>query len=762
MSKRKSGKRIKKVPVREPRIVEHVPDGDDDDEEISEDEAFNSEDERMYGHLFHRENQGEDAQSSEDELVEDDEDDSDGGQYMLGLLDKLGNSDEESKPKNHKEKLTLEKLMEGLDDTQGYNELRKSLIKDRKAAPAPIEKTYADRVQRNLTYTEQVNNLSGWTKVIQENRQAETLDFKPKDRIEVTKDSLITVFEPKSEFENDLQKALEQAGQDDEEAIFRQEERALQDDLGSNRLSMDEYKQRRRQLAQIRALMFYHEQKRHHMKKIKSKKYRRIRKKQRQRVRDSILEAAMQEDESLANEMKQKEEISRIQERMTLAHKNTSKWAKRILKRGKNVDVDTRKALSAQLKRGDDLRRKIIDNDDESASDGMSDGEDLVKSTQDILTDVQTKDLDQNERHGLFKLSFMKKGIQKQRDLAKEEARKLLVELKASEIEEDGEKRGIPSGKTASEEKVASPQEMKNHLTDGELMAKSREFGVSNSLVSSGPIDILQDKELGQKEPFPTTTKPRIEEKESNLQSKKESDNPWIGSIEHNGSASFPVKVNKGSESLKAKKTEEILDLDAVVKIMDDNSRIPKSSSAAESMGLEKGRITSMNQEELVRRAFATTEMKEISADFEQELKDTVAVKPRKDADTKASCGWGSWAGIGAPPPRQSKRDRKQLSSKKEPNSSSQGKRSASATQDVIVNKKRLKKASDMYMLGELPHPFSSREEYEQVMLGGIGKEWNVASAYRNMTRPEILTRSGKSIRPISKSAKLKRAAAKF
>ena len=46
-------------------------------------------------------------------------------------------------------------------------------------------------------------------------------------------------------------------------------------------------------------------------------------------------------------------------ERATLAHKNTSKWAKRVLKRGKNVDVDTRRALSAQLQRGDDLRRKM-------------------------------------------------------------------------------------------------------------------------------------------------------------------------------------------------------------------------------------------------------------------------------------------------------------------------------------------------------------------------------------------------------------------
>ena len=79
-------------------------------------------------------------------------------------------------------------------------------------------------------------------------------------------------FEARTDFEKEIEQALEDAGQKDEEAVLKAEEAALQDDLGANRLTMEEYKKRRGQLAQIRALMFYHEQKRHHMKKIKSKK----------------------------------------------------------------------------------------------------------------------------------------------------------------------------------------------------------------------------------------------------------------------------------------------------------------------------------------------------------------------------------------------------------------------------------------------------------------------------------------------------------
>jgi U3 small nucleolar RNA-associated protein 14 len=47
-------------------------------------------------------------------------------------------------------------------------------------------------------------------------------------------------------------------------------------------------------------------------------------------------------------------------------------------------------------------------------------------------------------------------------------------------------------------------------------------------------------------------------------------------------------------------------------------------------------------------------------------------------------------------------------------------------------------------------------------MLGGVGKEWNVSGSFKSMTRPEILTRAGKIIQPISKKAKQARPAAKF
>ena len=66
-----------------------------------------------------------------------------------------------------------------------------------------------------------------------------------------------------------------------------------------------------------------------------------------------------------------------LQERMTLKHKNTSKWAKRILKRGLPVqDEGTRAAIAAQLQQNALLTRKMNSMKDDSSSEGSSDDDD--------------------------------------------------------------------------------------------------------------------------------------------------------------------------------------------------------------------------------------------------------------------------------------------------------------------------------------------------------------------------------------------------
>ena len=840
-----------------PKRIQEYNSDEDEDEEIDEDEAFNSDDERKYGSFFNKEtsegededgdsggesgsDSGDDEDDSGDDDDEDDSDDGEGGENMINLLDRLsskspdeanGSKEDDSRTRklaaNVKESefsasvlkstgLTLEDLMDGIKDTKGYGALAKTMkhVATGKAETASLPRVVQERLERKVHYDSQAKKISGWTHVVQENRQADTLDFRPQENLSLTKDMMVESFKPTTDFEKELDAALVAAGQKDEEAILKAEEKALADDLDANVITLEEYKKRRGQLAKMRALMFYHEQKRHHINKIKSKKYRRIRKRQRERLK----EAEAGEDPDAAAEMKEKEEVERIKERMTLAHKNTSKWAKRVLKRGKNVDLDTRRALSAQLKKGDDLRQKMTAGDEEDDSD-----EDLVTTAQKVLQDVEEGDgaEDAVKGKGLFKLAFMQRGIEKERQRAKEEARALLRELEADEQEEeefslaDGE--GDAKQKSKKNLRAASKEEMKNVLKEGELVASGLAFGNSTSLTVSGIIPVGAEPGQEQKastpfvsehhasvdgarteatndevKPVASSAKPRTKASPIVPSTERDESNPWMVDEDGQTRGSQPKKkrqrvmvdVDRAAGLLDASKVNDSADANGKQQPQaQSNSAGPTSSVSpknAENSNTESKDLTALSQDELVRRAFAMDTdhaeqefAKEKERVREEEEGDPARKTkgPKQDGDTVAA-GWGSWTGMGAPaafPAGKNKNKKRKFPAKLQPPPMKQMEESRprqdKGRPDLIVRERRLKQLSNTHMLQEIPHPYTSREEYEQAMTGAIGTEWNVHSSFQKLTRPAIQTRAGKLIQPIALSAKkrgLPRPAAKF
>ena len=933
----------------EPQIVEEI--DDSDDEEIPEDEAFNSEDERLFGHYFVKrhdyvegsDDDDDDADSNgndeeddddtkkkrkkknvdslssddDDEVTSDDDDDDDkisdeedddddGGQYMLDLLNKLDDPSSNNNNNSHdgddndkklsysqmgqlresdysssmsssfrtaKNEITLDNLMEGIQDTKGFRDMQNSLSKVPTSTPVPMAKIKTDRMERKMMYGSRSKDVSRWIDVIQENRQAESLDFKPKERNQLTRDVLVDKFVPKTDFEKEIEAALNEAGQKEEIDVLMGEEQALQDDLGSNRLTMEEYKHRRGQLAQIRALMFYHERKRHQMNKIKSKKYRRIRKKQRDRLKESAVSDAIEQgDDELAKELQEKDEVARVQERMTLAHKNTSKWAKRILKRGKNVDIDTRRALSAQLKLGDDLRKKMMGYENDNSDDDDDDEENLVHSARKVLEDTENDPDPTHGKTGLFKLSFMQKGIEKQRQQAREEAKKLLGELEANSniddyddiLQNDDDKIEVNETTVNQKKNELSEKEMKQVLKRGELVASSLEFGHSNAFATSTGIEIdlgtddtdddddgdnqskgdddddddddssaaeNDDSQTGNSSTkkkrnmsivnsgggnstseyvmeFEKVAVKKIKSNASSSASKQkrkekasmtptersvtntddnkaEHDNPWMESVNKTNPVSQVSKKEEGPGLASAKKAKRtgIVDVAGAAKILDAGDKtndrgknsevrdVEESTTDIHNGSGEKGekKITMLTQEELVRKAFVGENESQIDEAFRKEKEAMAAEadptrkvgKDKSDSDDVA--GWGSWTGEGSLPPKPRRLPKKLQAPKRKKNKDEKKKRYLDEFKpDVIINHKRLKKTANTYMLGDVPHPYASRAEYEQAMLGGIGREWNVSSSFKDMTRSEILTRSGKIIQPLSKKAKRPRPAAKF
>ena len=68
---------------------------------------------------------------------------------------------------------------------------------------------------------------------------------------------------------------------------------------------------------------------------------------------------------------------------------------------------------------------------------------------------------------------------------------------------------------------------------------------------------------------------------------------------------------------------------------------------------------------------------------------------------------------------------------------------------NVMLSDRRIKTASK-FKISEVPHPFTTREEYEQSLRVPVGDEWNVAHVVKKNTKPEIILRAGRIIEPIS------------
>ena len=162
--------------------------------------------------------------------------------------------------------------------------------------------------------------------------------------------------------------------------------------LQTNHLSVEEVAARRAELLQSRELMFRADAKAKRVAKIKSKAFRRIRKKQREK--DAVLDGLADDGEPADEDERLQMEIARARERATLKHKNTGKWARAMQNRGE-IDEDQRRDINEMLVKGERLRRRIQgvgSGDDDDGDDG--DESDSDADMADIISAMRSRNLD--------------------------------------------------------------------------------------------------------------------------------------------------------------------------------------------------------------------------------------------------------------------------------------------------------------------------------------------------------------------------------
>ncbi|KAG0364419.1 Utp14 protein-domain-containing protein [Gamsiella multidivaricata] len=382
---------------------------------------------------------------------------------------------------SNKKKLDMLDLVNSLQDEAGFSGLKKNIQalesgpKKGKAVEtlaAPLPKIVQDRLNRQAAYEEAKKEVTKWLPIVQKNRQAEHLAF-PMNAPPVeapSSSTLASKFNASTAMEKEIQEVLIEGGMQ-EKKLMEFEELAL------NKMTTEEVEKRRADLRMMRDLMFREELRAKRVSKIKSKLYHKIKK--RERERNALTTEEMKElDPQQAREEHMLQEQKRAQERMTLKHKNTGKWAKDQLKHG-NFDPESRQAITEQIERGERLRRKIQDVDsDEEDSGGESEYSDFddddiegvkarafdeLAQVEEQLAKDQDAALEAKVGKGVFAMKFMQDAAKRskmQAQIAAEEFRKEMMEedeLRAQSSEDEW--KSVSKGSKKAAKKAAKEAE---------------------------------------------------------------------------------------------------------------------------------------------------------------------------------------------------------------------------------------------------------------------------------------------------------------
>lgn len=280
------------------------------------------------------------------------------------------------------EEVSINDLIEPLQDTNEYGDLKQMASH----AVEPLKDTShadAQRAALSAAYEVAKENVSAWAPVVTDMQKKRTVTFE-----DPTADVQFDSFTPiKTEFGSEIETILK------EEKLTRDSQEKLEDESLSN-LSEEQIREKLEHLARLRSIQFYNEQKAKRWKKIKSKAFRRIHKRERGDL--TLEELAEIDPEALQNRLK-KIEADRAKERTTLRHKNTSQWVRRVLSRGlKAAGNDVRQSYEDQLKLGEELTKKI-----QGPLDPKEEAERAEQAANEALqNDSQLK--------GLFNMKFMK------------------------------------------------------------------------------------------------------------------------------------------------------------------------------------------------------------------------------------------------------------------------------------------------------------------------------------------------------------------
>lgn len=649
-------------------------------------------------------------------------------------------------------KLSLEDMMNVVDD-QTVTE-RATLIKGKSSTAAvPLPQRIQKRHERKAAYEISKQEVNKWKDIVQQNRRAEHLNFVTnKEHNESSAFSLNQSDAVKSELQSKVAEVLQ-----DSNLIDPQKENTFEE-LATAKMTPEEMKKRTTEMRLMRELMFREERKSKRIKKIKSKSYRRIKKKEMLKNREAA---------GLSDESDEEHDVARAKERMTLKHRAHSKWAKDMVKHGMANDSETREEMEEMLRQGERLKSKIIDrnSDEEDENTNISD---LERDDYQDNAEAKTK----LGKTGVMNMAFMKNAEAREREANKEAISKLRAVERGEDMElfDDGNQESGKNGEHILLNKgrrvyvPGSSESREEAKTVIDEANKEQEIDESRGLVN-------RLKKINNQNGEEIEIREEVEDKNISIETEvnekptsTENSNPWLDGSDDEDSAivkkSTKINIIDKDSSKMSKSIQKIS------KEMDKQTRksnAQKKKSNDEELLLdttdhntlnivdpfggsddESGKQFMFKQQDVIAEAFAGDD---VVAEFDEEKKRVADDEDDKEVDVTLP-GWGSWAGSGANPNRKKRKFIKKVKGVVE-----KGKRRDNKLQNVIINEKMNKKHSK-YQSSSVPFPYENKEQYERSLRMPLGPEWTSNKTHSNAIKPRILTKPSQVIDPLKQPFK--------
>ncbi|KAA0716259.1 U3 small nucleolar RNA-associated protein 14 -like protein A [Triplophysa tibetana] len=256
-------------------------------------------------------------------------------------------------------KVDLSDLLGTVEKTTGATKTKKQLrnLQNRNATlELPLNKEQTEKIERSVAYEKSTKEVTNWQSIVIQNQKAEQLVFPLNQEPSGPKrvEQVVARWKAVTPLEQEIFRLLHLNKQPVLDPVLTEVEEA-----SLMAMSLEEATIRRAELQKARALHSYYEAKAKREKKIKSRKYHRIQKKAKRKEFLKQFEERMTTDPTGALEDLKKMEMSRMEERMSLKHQNSGKWAKSKAIMAK-YDESARKAMQEQLQINKDLTQKIV------------------------------------------------------------------------------------------------------------------------------------------------------------------------------------------------------------------------------------------------------------------------------------------------------------------------------------------------------------------------------------------------------------------